>query len=165
MTHQAEGLRQWHIAKYPALGWIETIIKAVAIGIGISALVASLGKGAFALPAGSRLLELIMMTVLALGLTAAIFDRIIEREIIAMVFVIFNNAAHWGIVASLAFLQNANPYLFPFCVLMAIGDMVKTIFLKAHSFQVRNVPQFILFGLTSIYIVSYIVILILELFR
>jgi hypothetical protein len=99
------------------------------------------------------------------ALVAAIFDRIIEREIVAMIFVVFNNLAHWGMVASLLFLHEANPYLFPFCALMTVGDMVKTIFLKAHSFQVRNIPQFMLFGLTAAYIIGYLVVLILELFH
>jgi hypothetical protein len=39
--------------------------------------------------------------VLSLGLLVAIYDRILEREIIAMVFVILNNLGHWGITAAL----------------------------------------------------------------
>jgi hypothetical protein len=157
--------RQWYVAKYPALAWIETVIKASAMVIGIAALVAALGKGAYALPTGVRLVELIVMAILSVGLLAAIFDRILDREIVAMIFVLFNNLAHWGIVASLLFLQEANPYLVPFCALMAVGDMVKTIFLKAHSFQVRDIPQFILFGLTATYLLGYTIVLTLELFR
>jgi hypothetical protein len=156
--------RNWHVAKYPALAWAETVLKATAIVIGIVALSISFARGSAAWPAGVRLAEFAVMAFLAIGLVAAIFDRIIEREIVAMVFVIFNNLAHWGIVASLVYLPNANPYLFPFCALMAFGDMVKTIFLKAHSFQVRNIPQFMLFGLTAAYIIGYLMVLILELF-
>lgn len=157
--------RQWYLAKYPALAWIETVIKASAMVIGIVALVASLGKGAYALPGGVRFIELLVMAMLSLGLVAAIFDRILDREIVAMIFVLFNNLAHLGIVASLLFLQQANPYLVPFCAIMAVGDMVKTIFLKAHSFQVRDIPQFILFGLTAVYLFGYTIVLTLELFR
>jgi hypothetical protein len=165
MNDTAVPPRQWYFAKYPALAWIETVIKASAMVIGILALVVALSKGAFALPTGARFAELTVMMILAIGLVAAIFDRMLDREIVAMIFVLFNNLAHWGMVASLLLLQEANPYLVPFCALMAVGDMVKTIFLKAHSFQVRDVPQFILFGLTAIYLLGYTVILTLELFR
>lgn len=165
MNEKAIPPRQWYFANYPALAWVETVIKAAAMVVGIVALFISLAKGSFALPAGYRFAELIVMTILSTGLVAAIFDRLIEREIVAMVFVIFNNLAHWGIVASLVFLQEANPYLVPFCALMAIGDMVKTIFIKAHSFQVRDLPQFILFALTAIYMAGYIIVLTLELFH
>jgi hypothetical protein len=163
MNEKAIPPRQWYFADYPALAWVETVIKAAAMVIGIAALYMSLTRGSFALPAGYRFAELVVMMILSIGLLVAIFDRILDREIVAMTFVLFNNLAHWGIVASLVFIQEANPYLVPFCALMAIGDMVKTIFIKAHSFQVRDVPQFILFALTAIYMAGYITVLTLEL--
>lgn len=165
MNEKAISPRQWYFAKYPALAWVETVIKAAAMLIGIAALAAALGNGSFALPTGVRFVELTVMAILAIGLVAAIFDRLLDREIVAMVFVLFNNLAHWGIVASLLLLREANPYLVPFCALMAVGDMVKTIFIKAHSFQVRDIPQFILFGLTAIYLLGYTVVLTLELYH
>jgi hypothetical protein len=163
MNDTAISARQWYVAKYPALGWMETFVKLIAIVLGIMALVTSITKGSAVWPSGLRLLEFAIMAFLAIGLFAAIFDRLIEREIVAMIFVLFNNLAHWGMAASLIYLPNDNPYLFPFCALMTLGDMVKTIFIKAHSFQVRNIPQIMLFGLTAAYIVGYLVILILQL--
>jgi hypothetical protein len=157
--------RQWYFANYPMLAWVETVIKAFAMIIGIAAFAVSLSKGTFALPTGVGFAELIVMAVLAIGLVAAIFDRILDREIVAMIFVLFNNLAHWGIVTSMLFLREANPYVVPFCAVMAVGDMVKTIFLKAHSFQVRDIPQFILFGLTALYLAGYTIVLTLELYR
>lgn len=165
MNEKAVSPRQWYIASYPTLAWIETVVKAFAMIIGIAALVISLLKGSFALPKDEQLAELIVMAILATGLVAAIFDRILDREIVAMIFVLFNNLAHWGIITSILFLRDANPYLVPFCAVMAVGDMVKTIFLKAHSFQVRDIPQFILFGLTALYLAGYTIVLTLELYR
>jgi hypothetical protein len=165
MNSKAVPVRQWYVANYPKLAWMETVIKALAMIVGITALTMSLFKGTFALPTGVRFAELIVMAVLAIGLVAAIFDRILDHEIVAMIFVLFNNLAHWGIVISMLFLREANPYLVPFCALMAVGDMVKTIFLRAHSFQVRDIPQFILFGLTALYLAGYTIVLTLELYR
>jgi hypothetical protein len=165
MNEKAVPPRQWYLANYPVLAWIETVIKTSAMVIGIMALMAGLNRGSFAVPSGVRFVELTVMTILALGLVVAIFDRILDREIVAMIFVLFNNLAHWGIVASLLLLPEANPYLVPFCAIMAVGDMVKTIFLKAHSFQVRDIPQFILFGLTAIYLLGYTIVMALELIQ
>lgn len=172
--------RGWHIANWTALGWLETAIKAVAIVIGIFALVKSISVGAFALPWGLRFFQLIVMTTLALGLVAAIFDRLRERELISMIFVLFNNLAHWGIVSmmlvtrkegSLVFVIDPEPIpeshalLIAFCALMLLGDLVKIVFIKTTNFTVRNVPSAVLYGLTSFYLVGYAVILILEYFR
>ena len=164
MNDTTVAVRQWYVAKYPALGWVETVIKGAAIGIGLLALVTSLTKGSFVWHTGWRLVEFTVLAILAVGLIAAIYDRVIEREIVAMVFVIFNVLAHLGIVAALVFLPQRT-YVFPFCALMAVGDMVKTVFIKAHSFQVRNVPQFMLFALTGAYITGYLVVLIIEMLR
>lgn len=156
---------KWHIAQWPPLAWIETAIKALALVIGIVALVGALSQGAFAMPAGLRLAQFIVLAFLSLGLVTAIFDRLIEREVVAMIFVVFNNLGHWGMVAALASQPGPGSLLVAFCALMLMGDLVKLIFLKVHDFQVRDTPRAALFGLTSVYIVGYAIVLILELLR
>jgi hypothetical protein len=84
----------WHVAQWPPLAWLETLIKLIALVVAVVALIDSLAAGEFALPNGLRLAQLIVMTILSLGLVVAIFDRIAEREIVAMLFVILNNLGH-----------------------------------------------------------------------
>jgi hypothetical protein len=60
--------RKWYVAKYPALAWVETVIKVIAILIGIVALSAAFGRGSFAMPGGLRLAEFAVMAFLAIGL-------------------------------------------------------------------------------------------------
>jgi hypothetical protein len=157
--------RRWHVAPWPPLAWLETAIKAVALVIGFVALVGALSRGAFALPAGLRLGQLVVLGILSLGLVAAIFDRLLERELVAMIFVVVNNLGHWGMVLALASEPGPGPLLVAFCALMLIGDLVKLLFLKVHDFQVRNTPRVVLFGLTAVYGAGYTIILILELLR
>ena len=45
---------------------------------------------------------------------------------------------------------------------MLLGDLVKLVFLKVHNFAVRDTPPAVLYGLTLIYVVGYLLILILE---
>lgn len=152
----------WHVAQWPPLAWLETLIKLIALVIGMLALVHSLSAGEFALPSGLRLAQLIVMAILSLGLVAAIFDRLAEREIVAMLFVILNNLGHWGMVVALASEQGPGSRLVAFAALMLVGDLVKLVFLKVHDFQVRDTPRAVLYRLTLFYVVGYALLLILE---
>jgi hypothetical protein len=156
---------RWHVASWPPLAWLETAVKLVALILGVVALVQALVGGAFALPGGLRLAQLIILAFLALGLVAAILDRLAEREIVAMIFVVVNNLGHWGMVVALASEPGPGGLLLAFAGLMLLGDLVKLVFLRVHDFSVRDTPRVMLFGLTSVYVVGYLVILLLELMR
>jgi hypothetical protein len=156
---------RWHVASWPPLAWLETAIKLAALILGIVALVQALDGGTFALPGGLRLAQLIILALLSLGLVAAILDRLAEREIVAMIFVVINNLGHWGMVVALATEPGPGGLLLAFAGLMLLGDVVKLVFLRVHDFSVRDTPQPVLYGLTSVYVVGYLVILLLELMR
>ena len=154
--------KRWHVAKWPPLAWLETGIKLIALAFGLAALADALSTVEFALPSGARLAQFILMTLLSLGLVAAIFDRIVEREMVAMGFVILNNLGHWGMVLALVTDQGPGSRLVPFASLMLLGDVVKLAFLKVHDFQVRDTPRSVLFGLTLFYAAGYFLLLILK---
>lgn len=154
----------WHIASWPPLAWVETGIKTIALILGIVAGVQALTEGVFTLPAGFRLAQTILLGLLSLGLIVAIFDRIIERELVAMIFVIVNNLGHWGMVVSLASGSSRGLMLVAFSILMLAGDIVKLVFLNVHDFRVRDTSPAAMFGLTSIYVIGYAIILTIELF-
>lgn len=156
--------KAWRVFPWPPLAWVETIIKLVAFGFGIAALVQALSAGTFGLPGDLHLVQLIVLFVLSLGLVAAIFDRLAEREIVAMAFVILNNVAHWGMVVALLFQPGPGWLLLAFASLMLVGDLVKLVFLRVHTeFSVRDTPRIALYGLTGAYVVGYLIILLLEL--
>ena len=156
--------QKWHVAHWPPLAWLETGIKLVALGIGVGTAVAALSTPNFALPNGLRLVQFVILVVLSLGLIAAIFDRIADREIIAMGFVVLNNLGHWGMVLVLASADDVSRAIWLFAGLMLLGDLVKIWFIKAENFTVRDFPQRTLYILTGVYIVGYALILLLGLF-
>ena len=156
--------QKWHVAHWPPLAWLETGIKLVALGIGVGTAVAALSAPNFSLPNGLRLVQFIILIVLSLGLIAAIFDRIADREIIAMGFVVLNNLGHWGMVLVLASADDVSRAIWLFAGLMLLGDLVKIWFIKAENFTVRDFPQRTLYILTGVYIVGYALILLLGLF-
>lgn len=157
--------KTWHVAQWPPLAWLETIIKLVALGIGVGTAVTTLANPTFALPTGLRLAQFILLIVLSLGLVAAIFDRLADREIIAMGFVVLNNLGHWGMVLALAAARDLGSAVWLFAGLMLLGDLVKLWFIKATNFTVRDFPQRTLYILTSVYVVGYLVLAISEWLR
>jgi len=165
MKKSDSSVRRWYVAQWPPLAWLETVIKLVAIGVGVAAFVGVLSKGDWALPSGLRLAQAIVLALLSLGLVTAIFDRLAEREVVAMIFVILNNLGHWGMVLALASESGPGGALVAFCALMLAGDLVKLFFLKVHDFTVRETPRSVLYGLMLSYVVGYAVVLILELLR
>jgi hypothetical protein len=56
--------RRWHVGDWPALPWLETAFKGLAILIGIYALSNALSIGQFALPTGARLAQFIVLGIL-----------------------------------------------------------------------------------------------------
>ena len=150
---------KWHIAKWPPLAWLETIIKLVALIIGISVGVTALAVGEFALPTGTRLAQFIILIILSLGLIMAIFDRIADREIIAMIFVVLNNLGHWGMVLGLA---AGSEWLLWFASFMLLGDLVKLLFIRVNRFTVRDFTPRILYALTVFHLGGYALLILLE---
>lgn len=164
MDENGSDVKRWYVADWPPLAWLETALKAVALVIGILAWV-RVGRNAFVLPRGFRLGQLVVLSLLSLGLVAAIFDRWIEHEVVAMIFVIVNNLGHWGMVAALAVRPGPGVSLTAFAALMLLGDLVKLAFLKVHDFTVRDTPRGVLYGLTLFYVFGYVIILVCEALR
>lgn len=155
-------IKSWHVAKWPPLAWLETGIKLVALGIGVGTAVSALNSGTFSFPTGLRLVQFIILVILSLGLVAAIFDRLADREIVAMGFVILNNLGHWGMVLALAAANDLGRSVWLFAGLMLLGDLVKIWFINATNFTVRDFPQRTLYVLTIVYVVGYTLVLLLE---
>ena len=138
------------------------MIKLVALGTGIYALATTLDGGNFAIPSGAQLGQLVALVMLSLGLIAAIGDRWIEREIVAMIFVLVNNLGHWSVVGLLLLGTDGHKVAL-FAALMMAGDLVKLLFLAAHTdFTVRATPRIVLYALTSIYVAGYGLVLALQ---
>ena len=159
MSQSPISSRSWHIAHWPFLAWLETIIKLAALTIGIIAGINALSAGSLALPTGLQLVQFVILLLLSLGLIAAIFDRIADREITAMIFVVMNNLGHWGMLLGLT---AGAEYLLWFAGLMLLGDLVKLWFIRVHNFTVRDYAPRILYILTLFYVGSYTLLILLE---
>lgn len=148
--------KKWYFGNWLLLGWIETGVKIFAFMFAYVLFYNALSNGEFVIPHGKILIVWIIQIFLSIGLLAAIFDRYKNKEIFAMIFVLFNNLAHWSIVISILNAANLSINLIFFYGLMLVGDIVKMIFLKTSNFKVDGVSQIVLFALTGIFIAGYL---------
>lgn len=157
--------KTWHVARYSGLAWLETIIKLVALAIALITFVDAYPDSGYDFPSGSALVQWGILVLLALALLGAIFDRILEREIIAMVFVIVNNLGHWSMVLLLTrvYADSTESAFLIFGALMLLADLIKLRLLITTRFTVRDVPFSIMVGLTLFFVVGYALILLLGL--
>lgn len=161
-TNSTQEPSSWHFADWPPLAWLETVIKLFALLLAILTAYRALQRWSFEFPSGLVLIEWVIMLVLSLGLTLAIIDRIQNREILAMGFILLNNLGHWGMTYTLMTDPGPGAILSVFAVLMLVGDLVKLLFLRLHSFSVRELPRSVMYALTGVYIAGYAAILLLE---
>lgn len=157
------GAKKWHLADWSPLGWLETAIKSAGLAFGVTALVEAISRDNWAPPTSVSLVQFAILLVLALGLVAAIFDRLRNREITAMVFIALNNLGHWSMLLALVSDPGPGARLLAFSELMLLGDLVKLTFFKVTGYTQEGVPQFLLYALTGLYALGYAAILALAL--
>lgn len=142
------------VAPQPPLGWLETALKLAAIVVGVAAL-AHAGAGA---PGGARLAQAVVLGMLALGLAAAIGDRLIERELVALAFVALTNLGHWAMLAAV-WQGGVQGHLVAFAALMLAGELAKLASIGRGEITLRRVSRGTLVGLTGGYALGYAVLL------
>ena len=144
----------WHFYNWTFLGWIETGFKFVAIILGIWTFCSSRFSQIWIIPSGTHMVQWIFLGVLSLGIFAAIYNRWQNREIVSMIFVLFNNLGHWGMF--LALLRNSGWSILPiYAFFMMLGDLTKVIFLKQQHYSEKNISPSIFIKLTLIFAIGY----------
>jgi hypothetical protein len=148
------GQTGWHVARWGAWGWTETAIKLVAILVAVRAAGAG---GSWSLPGEHRLAFWCLLGVGA-GYVVAIADRWIDREIVAMVFVLAMVAGHGALVHAMGGADWPAGPVRTFAGLMLLGDLVKIATFVRTGARVRKLPRpvpIVMTGvLASIYLVA-----------
>lgn len=142
----------WRVGPWPALAWLETTLKLGGVGVGVAALVAAPRDGAHG---EARLAQALVLGALALGLLAAIADRVAEREVVGVAFILLSNVGHGCMLAAVA-LGDVDAHLLAFALLMLAGEAAKLAFLRRSGFRVRDVSPAVVYGLTAGYALGYV---------
>jgi hypothetical protein len=154
--------RRWHTSTWPPLAWAETAIKSLAIVAAVTALATAITDPAPPRLQGIHLVPLVLLGLLSVGITAAIIDRWIERERVAMVFVLLNNIGHWSAFTALLLSPDPQPWIAVYAALMLVGDLVKIAFIVRHGFSVRGASPRTLIGGVLLFVLGYAGVLVLS---
>jgi hypothetical protein len=153
----------WYLARMGWLEWQETALKLAAAACGIAAFSLFFAADKLALPGGWGLVQLVILAVMSIGLFGAIFERLDQREIGAMVFVVINNLGHWGLL--LAIVSGlSNGLVIAFGALMLAGEITKLTFFASSNFTVRGSPREFVFAIVAMFALGYAAIMVIEFF-
>jgi hypothetical protein len=148
----------WHWANWGPLGLLETVLKGAAFLVAYAAVLRA-ANSSLALPNGKTAIEVMLLGLAEAGLLAAIWDRVTEREVTALIFVVANNAAHLALIWALCTVAGAGVAVWVFALLMLAGELVKIVFLRTTGFTVRAYSTRLVLALTGVYAATYAAVL------
>lgn len=152
--------RRWYWGRWGPLGAAETAVKLGALMVAIAAAVDLAGEPS-AVDAARQWGVLVLLGIATFGLVGAIADRVIEREITAMIFVVVNVIGHVAAILAVLHAEWPRTAIGVFAVLMTTGELIKLRFLRTTGFRVRDISPRTVVALTTGYAALYAVIAVL----
>lgn len=134
MQTSTESSKQWHVANWGLLGWLETAVKGIGILLAFVALVDSLGADKFIIGDNPHLAAVILLGLLTLGMVAPLFFRYIQKEIVSMAYAVFNFLGHAALLIGLLRQPDQELYVILFGAAYIIGEVVKQRFLTTTGY-------------------------------
>jgi hypothetical protein len=155
------GKKSWYVAPMAPLEKLETGLKVMAILVAAVMFFQTREASGGTEVAGTLAIQTRIVRVLAIALAIAILDRLQQRELVSIAFVVFNGLAHWGVYFALASGVASAAGLVVYCALMMAGDISKIVFFATTEYTVRRVPKFLLLAGVAAFVVAYGVVLVL----
>jgi len=153
--------KDWRCQRYGPLGWLETLVKAFAIGVGIASL--SIYKNVPRVLRAKRITQIVFMGIIGGVFLAAIVQRVLDKELFALGFMIVQFFGHWIMTIILILSDDPGSFIFVYVILMICGEFIKLCFLGlAENIDVKYLNRPILFGISIFFVVLYIIIMILQ---
>jgi len=153
--------KDWRCQRYGPLGWMETLVKVIAIGVAIASL--SIYSHASRVLTAKRITQIVFMGIMGAVYVAGIVQRVLDKELFALGFIIVHVLAHWIMVLILILSDNPGSFIFVYAFLMVLGEFIKLCFLGlAENIEVKFLTKPILFAISGFFIVCYIIVIILQ---
>lgn len=153
----------WYLAPMSCLEWLETILKCVAIIIALVTFVREFTPGDLRQPTGAAGTQSRILMWMAIALAIAIIDRLQQRELLSIGFVVMNDLAHWAMYLSFLSGLTAMGAVIAYCALMMAGDIAKIAFFATSGYTVRGAPRPLLLVGVGAFVIAYGVVLVLAL--
>lgn len=131
---QAKTGQGWHVANWGLWGWVETVLKLTGIAAAIIAFFNSPADADLITGGSPRLAALIILGLLAVGMTGAFIWRIIQQEIISVIFSVFNVTGHFAALTALLRDPSQTTLLVVFALFFVLGELAKQRFLMITQY-------------------------------
>jgi len=153
--------RDWRCQKYGPLGYMETFVKILGVGVAIASL--SVFNNGDRQLLSTRIAQIVLLSIIGALYLAMIVQRIFDKELFALAFIALHVIGHWLMVLVTILSIDPGAFLFTYCFLMVLGEYIKIMFLfLAENVEVRWLTKPILFGVSAFLVVVYLVIIILQ---
>jgi len=140
---------------------MESLVKLLAIGVGIASLSIYLNQ-----PFnyhGTRITQMALMGIVGVVYLAAVAQRIRDKELFALGFIVVLNVGHIIMLLILILSIDPGAFIFTYAFLMILGEFIKVCFLfLAENIEVTWLSKNLLFVISGVFIIIYLIILILQ---
>jgi len=161
--HESKG--RWYIAPMSRLEWLETGLKLAAMAVAFVTFTRTFDPAGLSTPAGGAYIQSRILFWMAVGLAVAILDRLQQRELFSIAFVVVNDLAHWAMYLSFMSGLSVMVPVAAYCALMMAGDSAKLAFFATSGYTVRGAPRPLLLAGVAAFVAAYGVVLVLALQR
>lgn len=154
----------WHVANWGTWGWIETGLKLVGIVAGLVAFLTTSSASELTLGGHPELGAVILLALLSLFTAVPLFIRFTQREIISMIFAIFNFLGHTALLIGLLRQPSLQTLPLVFAIFFILGELAKQRFLVVSGYSENGMktPAMLNFsrGIMAVYVLIAVFILI-----
>jgi hypothetical protein len=154
---QAQG---WHVGQWGTLGWLETIAKIVGIIAAFIAFFQAITAPDFRLGGSTELDAVTLTLLLTLVWTGVLITRFRQREIIAMIFGIFNALAHAALLIALLKPPVAIGLPIVFAIAYIVGELIKRVFLVQTGYTEGGRSASAMLMVSNVFIGVYVALLV-----
>ena len=157
------GRKSWHVAPMARLEKLETGLKVAAMVVAAVVFLQTRDVSPAGDMVGNVAIQSRIVRIMAIGLAIAVLDRLQQRELVSITFVVFNDLAHWGMYFALSSGVASIVGVVAYCALMIAGDIAKIAFFATTDYTVRGAPKPLLLGGVAAFVVAYGAVLVLAL--
>lgn len=128
----------WHVRNWGTWGWLETAVKSVGIAAGLAAFTVAASSEVGQLTGFTNIAAVGLLGLLTLFAAVALVLRVTQREIISLVYAIFNTLSHAGMLFYLVRGNESVTLPLIFSLAYVAGELVKQRFLVVTGYTENN---------------------------
>ncbi len=151
----------WHTVEWGTWGWAETILKLIAIVLGILAFFGSNAASDLVIGGNPHLAAVILFALLTLFSVGQVGIRYTQKETVSMIFAVLNFLGHAALLIALLRVPTDLTLPILFGVFYTLGGIVKVQFMRVTGYTEGGADSPTMIRVAAIMALPYLVFVIL----